>query len=162
MQALAMAQELLRYHPTEGNREGWLAQIAELEAITNEEPALGSPRVRERQICRQGLVPRGAGNGKSAPAKRADFRAAASPHDDLTCHIVQRALEDASISLECCQENHDLAIDDIGEAGKNAKDIGELVYNPRCLTLAHQQRYVVWPDKFRPDIGARYADLPTP
>jgi hypothetical protein len=157
-----MAQELLRYHPTKGSHEGWLAQIAELDAITNEELALGVAQGAEHQICRQGLVPRVAGNGKSAPAKRADFRAAASPHGDPTCHIVQRALEDASISLECCQENHDLAIDDIGEAGKNAKDTGELVYNPRCLALAHQQRYVVWPDKFRPDAGTRYADLPTP
>jgi hypothetical protein len=30
-----MAQELLRYHPTKGGREGWLARIAELAAIAN-------------------------------------------------------------------------------------------------------------------------------
>jgi hypothetical protein len=38
-QALAMAQELLRYQPTDDGREGWRAQIAELVAIANEDPA---------------------------------------------------------------------------------------------------------------------------
>jgi hypothetical protein len=41
MQALAMAQELLRYQPTDDGREGWCAQIAELVAIANEDPAQG-------------------------------------------------------------------------------------------------------------------------
>jgi hypothetical protein len=40
-QALAMAQELLRYQPTDDGREGWRARIAELVAITNEDPAQG-------------------------------------------------------------------------------------------------------------------------
>jgi hypothetical protein len=40
-QALAMAQELLRYHPTVDGHEGWRARIAELVAIANEDPALG-------------------------------------------------------------------------------------------------------------------------
>jgi hypothetical protein len=39
--ALAMVQELLCYQPTEGGHEGWLARIAELVAIVNEDPALG-------------------------------------------------------------------------------------------------------------------------
>jgi hypothetical protein len=38
-QALAMAQELLRYQPTDDGREGWRARIAELVAIANEDPA---------------------------------------------------------------------------------------------------------------------------
>jgi hypothetical protein len=38
-QALAMAQELLRYQPTDNGREGWCARIAELIAITNEDLA---------------------------------------------------------------------------------------------------------------------------
>jgi hypothetical protein len=46
------------------------------------------------------------------------------------------------------------AIDDIGEASKNIKVTGEPVYNPGCLALTRQQRYVVWPDMFRPDISA--------
>jgi hypothetical protein len=41
VQALSMAQELLRYQPTEDGREGWRAQIVELVAIANEDPALG-------------------------------------------------------------------------------------------------------------------------
>jgi hypothetical protein len=36
-----MAQELVRYHPTKGGHEGWLAQVAELIAISNEDLALG-------------------------------------------------------------------------------------------------------------------------
>jgi hypothetical protein len=41
VQALAMAQELLRYQPTADGREGWCARIAELIAIANEDLALG-------------------------------------------------------------------------------------------------------------------------
>jgi hypothetical protein len=39
VQALTMAQELLRYQPTDDGREGWRARIAELVAIANEDPA---------------------------------------------------------------------------------------------------------------------------
>jgi hypothetical protein len=38
-QALAMAQELLHYQHTDDGCEGWRAQIAELIAIANEDPA---------------------------------------------------------------------------------------------------------------------------
>jgi hypothetical protein len=38
-QALAMAQELLCYQPTDDGREGWRARTAELVAIANEDPA---------------------------------------------------------------------------------------------------------------------------
>jgi hypothetical protein len=40
-QALAMAQELLRYQPTDDGHEGWRARIAELIAIANEDLAQG-------------------------------------------------------------------------------------------------------------------------
>jgi hypothetical protein len=40
-QALAMAQELLHYQPTDDGCEGWRARIAELVAIANEDPAQG-------------------------------------------------------------------------------------------------------------------------
>jgi hypothetical protein len=36
-----MAQELLRYQPTDDGREGWRARITELVAIANEDPAQG-------------------------------------------------------------------------------------------------------------------------
>jgi hypothetical protein len=49
-QALAMAQELLRYQPTADGREGWHAQIAELITIANKDLARGEPRARENQI----------------------------------------------------------------------------------------------------------------
>jgi hypothetical protein len=41
VQALAMSQELLHYQPLERGREAWLARIAELVVIANEDPALG-------------------------------------------------------------------------------------------------------------------------
>jgi hypothetical protein len=36
-----MAQELLRYQPTDDGREGWRAQITELVAIANKDLAQG-------------------------------------------------------------------------------------------------------------------------
>jgi hypothetical protein len=89
-------------------------------------------------------------------------RAASLPRGEPSCQIVQHALEDACVSLERRRENHDRAIDDNGESGKNVKVTGEPVYNPGCLALTRQQCYVVWPDKFRPDIGTRYDGTSNP
>jgi hypothetical protein len=89
-------------------------------------------------------------------------RAASSPRGEPSCQIVQHAPEDARVSLERRHKNHDRAINDIGEAGKNVKVIGDPVYNPGCLALTRQQRYMVWPDKFRPDIGVRYDGTSNP
>jgi hypothetical protein len=89
-------------------------------------------------------------------------RAASLPRGEPSCQIVQRAPEDARVSLERRRENHDRAIDDIGEAGKNVKTPGDPIYNTGCLALTRQQRYVVWPDKFKPDIGARYDGTTNP
>jgi hypothetical protein len=104
----------------------------------------------------------GAGDGKAAQAKKVVSCAASSPRGEPSCQIVQCAPEDARVSLERRCENHDRTINDIGEAGKNVKVTGDLVYNPGCLALTRQQRYVVWPDKFRPDIGACYDGTSNP
>jgi hypothetical protein len=88
--------------------------------------------------------------------------AASLPHREPSCQIVQRAPEDARVSLERHRKNHDCAIDDIGEAGKNVKTPGDLIYNPGCLALSRQQRYVVSPDKFKLDIGAHYDGTTNP
>jgi hypothetical protein len=104
----------------------------------------------------------GAGDGKAAKAKKVASLAAYSPHGEPSCQIVQRAPEDAHVSLERRRENHDHTIDDIGEAGKNVKTPGDLIYNPGCLALIRQQRYVVWPDKFKLDIGTRYDGTTNP
>jgi hypothetical protein len=89
-------------------------------------------------------------------------RATSSPRGKPSCQIVQRAPEDARVSLERRHENHDRAIDDIGEAGKNVKTLGDPIYNPGCLALTRQQRYVVWPNKFKLDIGAHYDGTTNP
>jgi hypothetical protein len=112
-----MAQELLRYHPTEGGREGWLTRIAELVAIANEDPTLGVAKGAGAPDPPVGPRAPGAGNAKSAPARRAASHAASSPRGEPSYHIVQRAPVDARVSLESRRENHDRAVDDIGEAG---------------------------------------------
>jgi hypothetical protein len=142
-QALAMAQELLRYQPTADGHEGWRARIAELVTIANEDPALGGAQgAREPDPAVGHHIPI-TGDGKAAQAKRAVSHAASSPRGEPNCQIIQRSPEDARVSLERRRENHNRALDDIGEAGKNVKVTGELVYNPGCLALARQQRYVV-------------------
>jgi hypothetical protein len=142
-QALAMAQELLRYQPTDDGHEGWCAQIAELVAIANEDPAQGGAQGAGEPEPAAGRRAPGAGNGKAAKAKKVASHAASSPRGEPSCQIVQRALEDACVSLERRHENHDRAIDDIGEADKNVKTPGDPIYNPGCLALTRQQRYVV-------------------
>jgi hypothetical protein len=157
-----MAQELLRYQPTADGREGWRARIAELVAIANEDSALGGAQGTGEPDPMAGHHAPGAGNGKAAQAKKVVSCAASSPRGEPSCQIVQRAPEDARVSLECRRKNHDRAIDDIGKAGKNVKVTGDPVYNPGCLALTRHQRHVVWPDKFRPDIGARYDGTSNP
>jgi hypothetical protein len=104
----------------------------------------------------------GAGDGKAAKAKKVASRAASSPRGEPSCQIVQCAPEDARVSLERRRKNHDRAIDDIGDAGKNIKTPGDPIYNLGCLALTRQQRYVVWPNKFKPDISARYDGTTNP
>jgi hypothetical protein len=129
------------------------------------------PRAQENQIRRQGTgepdpvagrrAP-GAEDGKAAKAKKVASCAASSPRGEPSCQIVQHATKDARVSLERRRENHDRAIDDISEAGKNVKTPGDPIYNPGCLALTRQQCYVVWPDKFKPDIRARYDGTTNP
>jgi hypothetical protein len=157
-----MAQELLRYQPTDDGHEGWRARITELVAIANEDPAQGGAQGTGEPDPVVGHRTPGAGDGKAAKAKKVASRAASSPCGEPSYQIVQRAPEDARVSLERRRENHDRAIDDIGEAGKNVKTPGDPIYNPRCLALTRQQRYVVWPDKFKPDIDACYDGTTNP
>jgi hypothetical protein len=79
-----------------------------------------------------------AGDGKAAKAKRVASRAASSPREEPSCQIVQRAPEDTRVSLERHRENHDRAIDDIGEAGKNVKTPRGAYLQPR-VPCSHSQ-----------------------
>jgi hypothetical protein len=157
-----MAQELLRYQPTDDGREGWRARIAKLVAIANEDPAQGGAQGAGEPDLAAGRRAPGARDGKAAKAKKVASHAASSPCGEPSCQIVQRAPKDARVSLERRRENHDRTIDDIDKAGKNVKTPGDPIYNPGCLALTRQQRYVVWPDKFKPDIGARYDGTTNP
>jgi hypothetical protein len=142
-QALAMVQELLRYQPTDDGREGWRARIAELVAITNEDLAQGGAQGAGEPDSAVGHRTSGAEDGKAAKAKKVASRAASSPCGEPSYQIVQCAPEDARVSLERRRENHDRAINDIGEAGKNVKTPEDPIYNPGCLALTRQQCYVV-------------------
>jgi hypothetical protein len=157
-----MAQEVLCYQPTDSDREGLLAQIAELITIANKDPALGVCRGAEAPDLPMGQQDQGARHANVPPAKKVDSCVALSPHGEPSYHIVQRALEDAHVSLECHRENHHHAIDDMREAGKNVKVSGELVYNLGCLVLIRPVCYVVWPNKFRPDVASRYDNSSNP
>jgi hypothetical protein len=154
-----MAQELLRNQPTDDGREGWRARIAELVAIANEDPAQGGAQGTGDPDPAAGHR---AGDGKANMAKKVVSRAASSLRGEPSCQIVERAPEDTRVSLERRCENHDRAIDNIGEAGKNVRTPGEPIYNPGCLALTRQQRYVVWPNKFKPDITTRYDGTTNP
>jgi hypothetical protein len=83
-----------------GGREGWLAQIAELVAIANEDLALWNPQDAGVPDLAVGPRTLGAGNGKAAQAKKAASRAASSPRGEPSYQIIERALEDACVSLE--------------------------------------------------------------
>jgi hypothetical protein len=157
-----MAQELLCYQPTDDGREGWCARIAKLVAIANKDPAQEGAQGAGEPDPTAGRRTPGARDGKAAKAKKVASRAASSLRGEPSCQIVQRAPEDARVSLECRRENHVRAIDDIGEAGKNVRTPRDPIYNPGCLALTRQQRYVVWPDKFKPDISARYDGTTNP
>jgi hypothetical protein len=157
-----MAQELLCYQPTDDGHEGWRARIMELVAIANEDPALRRAQGVGEPDPAAGHRAPGAGDGKAAKAKKVASRAASSPRGEPSYQIIQRAPKDTRVSLECRRENHDRAINDIGEAGKNVKTPGDPIYNPGCLALTRQQRYVVWPHKFKPDIGAHYDGTTNP
>jgi hypothetical protein len=157
-----MVQELLCYQPTDDGREGWRARIAELVAIANEDPGQGGAQGVGEPDPAAGRRALGARDGKAAKAKKVASRGASSPRGEPSCQIIQCAPKDARVSLERRRENHDRAIDDIGEAGKNVKTRGDPLYNLGCLALTRQQRYVVWPDKFKPDIGARYDGATNP
>jgi hypothetical protein len=130
-----MAQELLRYQPTDDGREGWHARIAELVAIANEVLAQGGAQGVGEPDPVAGHRTLGAGDGKAAKAKKVASRAASSPRGKPSCQIFQRAPEDARVSLEHRRENHDRTIDNICEAGKNIKTPGDPIYNLGCLAL---------------------------
>jgi hypothetical protein len=93
------------------------------------------PRARGELDPAAGRRAPGARDGKATKAKKVASHAASLPRGEPSCQIVQRAPEDAHVSLERRRKNHDRAIDDIDEASKNVKTPGDPIYNPRCLAL---------------------------
>jgi hypothetical protein len=94
-----MAQELLRYQPTDDGHEGWRARITDLVAIANEDPVQGG-----NQIQRQGVAPRAPEMGRPPRPRRQHL----APH-------LRRVGSPVAKSSNTLRKTH--AIDDIGEAG---------------------------------------------
>jgi hypothetical protein len=134
-----MAQELLRYQPTDDGHEGWRARITKLVTIANKDPAQGGAQGVGNLDLAAGHRTPGARDGRANKAKKVVSHAASSPRREPSYQIVQRAPEDARVSLERRRENHDRAIDDIGKAGKNVRTPGDPIYNHGCLALTRQQ-----------------------
>jgi hypothetical protein len=80
--ALAMAQELLRYQPTDDGCEGWRARIAELVAIANEDLAQGGAQGAGNPDPAAGHRAPGAGDGRVNKAKKVASRTASSPRGE--------------------------------------------------------------------------------
>ncbi|KAM0832772.1 hypothetical protein ACQ4PT_064686 [Festuca glaucescens] len=121
--ALAMAQELLRYQPTETGREGWLARIAELVNIAGSAPM---PSCSLAPPPQEGALVGQIAHGGPPPPPR-----------PLVLRVIY-------------------AIQDIAEAGRNARVAGTPTYNAGCLALIKGMRYVTWPDKFRHELPLHY------
>jgi hypothetical protein len=147
-----MAQELLRYQPIDGSRDGWLARIAKLATIYNKDLAQGFSMARGLQICLRGNKSR----EWATPTSHLPRRWPHVPPRRLAASQVATSSSERPKTLEHRWENHDRAIDNIEEMGKNINVYGELVYDPRCLTLIRPLRYVVSPDKLWPDVATRY------
>jgi hypothetical protein len=80
-----MAQELLRYQPTDDRREGWRARIAELVTIANEDPAQGGAQGVGEPDPVAGRCAPGARDGKAAKAKKVASCTASSPRGEPSC-----------------------------------------------------------------------------
>jgi hypothetical protein len=80
-----MAQELLRYQPTNNGHEGWCTRIAELVAIANEDPALEGAQGMGEPDPAAGCHALGAGDGKATKAKKVASRVASSPRGEPSC-----------------------------------------------------------------------------
>ena len=133
---LLMAQELLQYRPTPDAQEAWLNRVSEL--IGAARAAAPAP---SRSLVPSALVGDVAHGAPPAPPRHPapapaplippqpapagapprDGRAAShasSPHD---CQIVQRAPEDARVSIERGQERRNRAVQDIATAGRHLR-----------------------------------------
>ena len=134
--ALLMAQELLQYRPTPAAQEAWLNRVAELiGAARAAAPAPSCSLVPSALVgdVAHGAPPAPPHQPAPAPAPPVppqpapagapprDGRAASlasSPHD---CQIVQRAPEDARVSIERGQERRNRAVQDVATAGRHLR-----------------------------------------
>src|SRR5664279_1744907 len=178
-----MAQELLRYRPAEAGHDGWLARITELvnaagvalapsrsmapppshgaqapppshdaHAGRGAPPPPPPPPGGDAGHCRGTRVP----DGAPPPS-----HGASSPHlAGTSCQIIQRAPEDARVSLE----RQHRVVRDIAVAGRNNRVVptNVVTYSRGCLALTRELRWVAWSTKFRPELPPRYDGTANP
>src|SRR5664279_1458545 len=163
--ALLMPQELLWYRPAEAGHDGWLARITELVNAAGAAPApsrsMAPPPSRGAQApppshCAQAAhgapapppPPLGDGAGhrhgtrvpEGAPLPS---HGASSLHlGGPSCQILQRAPEDARVSLE--RQRQHRAVQDIAAAGRNNHVVptNGVMYSRGCLALTRELRRV--------------------
>src|SRR5664279_5977444 len=90
---------------------------------------------------------------------------ASSPHlGRPSCQILQRAPEDARVSLERQRQRQHRAVQDVAVAGRNNCVIptNGVTYSRGCLALTRELRQVAWPTKFRPELPPRYDGTANP
>src|SRR5664279_744331 len=177
--ALLMAQELLRYRPTEAGHDGWLARITELVNVAGAAPApsrsMAPPPPPPSAHAGHGAPPPppppgdGAGHHRGARAPGGappPSHGASSPHlAGTSCQIVQRAREDARVSLERQRDRQRRAVQHIATAGRTNRDntaTGVVTSSKGCLALTRELRQVAWPTKFKPELPPRYEGTANP
>lgn len=124
--ALLMAQELLRYRPTEGGYDAWLGRITELvdAARDGQAPSRSLPAPPSRADRAERDAPPPPPNRDVAerrPAARAlePSRGSLAPDcDSDSCQIIRRAPPDARVVLEKARNCQDRVLHDVAMAGR--------------------------------------------
>lgn len=172
--ALLMAQELLRYRPTEAGYDAWLARITELVNTAGAAPApsrsLPPPPPRGAE-AEHGAPPPplpsndSAGHRRGAHAWEPSRNASSPDPDDASCQIIRRAPPDARVLLEQQRQCQDRTIQEVTAAGRQNRAAlagGVTSSSGGCRAFTRELRRVVWPTKFKPNLPPRYDGTPNP
>ena len=153
---LLMAQELLQYRPTPEAQDAWLNRLTELvDAARVAAPAPSRSLVPSTRVgdVAHAAPPPPSHQPAPAPPQPAPAGApprenraashASSPHD---CQIIQRAPEDARVSIERGQNHHNRTVQDIATAGRHLRATltnGVVTYSTTAA-FTRSLRRVVW------------------
>jgi hypothetical protein len=157
-----MAQELLRYRPTEVGQDAWLARITELVQGAGPAPSRAAPPPPSLDI-----VPSRGRPGEPAPNAPPPPPPPPPPAHDASspdCLILQRAPEDARVILERQRERQNRAVQNLAAASRNnrAPVNAVVAYGGGCHVFIEELRPVAWPTKFRLELPPRFDGTANP